>query len=262
MNDLHKQGASDWAKLHFEGTGIKDPRRRKRLQTIASGYASEPSGSIPQLFNKISDVKAAYSFFDRDDLSPEAIQGGHKSIVQSQLEQPGTYLLIEDSSEFTWDNCVPRPGLGKMNHYKQGFVLHSSLAVEWEAPSPGQSKRDALRVIGLVHQEFYPRIARPEGEANQAAYARQKRPRESQLWQRSSQAIGMAPQTADVRWVRVADRGADIEFFLRECLAQQHGFVVRAAQNRSLVDEHHQPLSDKLFETVRQAKAIGEFDLA
>ena len=113
MKDLHKQGAEEWSKLHFEGTGIKDPRRRKRLQTIARGYARNPSGSIPQLFTRISDVKAAYTFFDREDLNPEAIQAGHKALVQSQLEQAGTYLLIEDSSEFTWDNRVPRPGLGK-----------------------------------------------------------------------------------------------------------------------------------------------------
>ena len=46
-----------------------------------------------------------------------------------------------------------------------------------------------------------------------------------------------------------------------DCLAHRHGFVVRAAQNRCLVDEHHQPLNDKLFETVRQAKAIGDFNL-
>lgn len=261
MKDIHNQGAEEWATLHFEGTGIQDPRRRKRLQTIARGYANQPSGSVPQLFTSISDVKAAYTFFDREDLSPEAIQAGHKTVVQSHLGQAGTYLLIEDSSEFTWDNRVLRDGLGKMNQHKQGFVLHSSLAVEWGPPKLGQSKRAALRVIGLVHQEFYPRIARPTGEGNQAVYARQKRPRESQLWQRSSQAIGMAPPTEDVRWVRVADRGADIEWFLRDCLAHRHGFVVRAAQNRSLLDEHQQPLSDKLFETVRQAKVIGEFKL-
>ena len=117
-------------------------------------------------------MKAAYTFFDREDLTPEALQAGHKTIVQSHLEQAGTYLLIEDSSEFTWDKRVPRAGLGKMNQHKQGFVLHSSLAVEWEAPKSGQSKRTALRVIGLVHQEFYPRIARPAGEGNQAVYAR------------------------------------------------------------------------------------------
>jgi hypothetical protein len=261
MKELHKQGAEDWATLHFGNTGIKDPRRRKRLQTIASGYAREPSSTLPQHFPRIYDVKAAYTFFDREDLTPEAIQAGHKAIVQSQLEQAGTYLLIEDSSEFTWDNRVPRDGLGKMNQHKQGFVLHSSLAVAWETPSPGQSKRAALRVIGLAHQEFYPRLARPEGEGNEASQARKKRPRESQLWQRSSQAIGLTPPTEEVRWVRVADRGADIEWFLRECLAHRHGFVVRAAQNRSLLDDQQQPLTDKLFETVRQAKAIGEFDL-
>jgi hypothetical protein len=258
---LHNQGAEEWAAVHFGKTGIKDPRRRKRLQTIASGYASEPSGSIPQLFNKISEVKAAYTFFDREDLTPEAIQAGHKSIVQSQLEQAGTYLLIEDSSEFTWDKRVARAGLGKMNQHNQGFVLHSSLAVKWETPTSGQSKRAALPVLGLIQQEFYPRLARPEGEGNEASQARKNRPRESQLWQRSSQAIGLAPLTEEVRWVRVADRGADIEFFLRECLAHRHGFVVRAAQNRSLVDELNQPLSDKLFETVRQAQALGEFTL-
>jgi Transposase DNA-binding len=261
MSNLHNQGASEWAALHFGKTDIKDPRRRKRLQTIASGYASQPSSSIPQLFTRISDVKASYTFFDREDLNPEAIQGGHKAIVQSQLQQAGTYLLIEDSSEFTWADTVARPGLGRMREHKQGFVLHSSLAVKWEAPKSGQSKRDALRVIGLSHQEFYPRIARPEGEGNEQSHVRQKRPRESQLWQRSSQTIGLAPATPQVRWVRVADRGADIEWFLRDCLAHHHGFVVRAAQNRSLVDEHHQPLTDKLFETVRQAKAIGDFNL-
>jgi hypothetical protein len=227
-------------------------------------------------------VKATYTFFDREDLNPEGIQAGHKAIVQSQLEQAGTYLLIEDSSEFTWDNQVQRPGLGRMNSYKQGFVLHSSLAVAWETPSAGQSKRNALRVIGLIHQEYYPRIARPESEGDKARYVRQKRPRESQLWQRSSQAIGMAPPTQDVRYVRVADRGADIEFFLRSCLTHQHGFVVRAAQNRGaksqtqphikrlwgfstsnrcLVNDHHQQVNHKLFETVRQARALGDFNL-
>jgi hypothetical protein len=261
MTALHNQGASQWAALHFGKTGIKDPRRQKRLATIASSYATNLSNTIPQQFPRIYDVKAAYSFFDREDLSPKAIQAGHKGLVHSQLEQAGTYLLIEDGSEFTWDDRIPRTGLGRMREHKQGFVLHSSLAVAWEAPQPGQSRRDALRVIGLIHQEYYPRIARPAGEGNEQSQAGQKRPRESQLWQRSSQAIGMAPPTKDVRWVRVADRGADIEWFLRDCLAHRHGFVVRAAQNRSLVDEHQQPLSNKLFEAVRQAKAIGDFNL-
>ena len=54
------------------------PAQTKRLQTIARGYARNPSSSIPQLFTRISDVKATYSFFDREDLSPEAIQADIK----------------------------------------------------------------------------------------------------------------------------------------------------------------------------------------
>jgi hypothetical protein len=259
MNPLHNLGAEAWTALHFGKTRIKDPRRQKRLQTVAEVYAREPGSTIPQLFPKIYDVKAAYTFFDREDLTPEAIQAGHKAVVRSELEQAGRYLLIEDGSEFNWDAQVMRSGLGKMREHRQGLVLYSSLAVEWQAPTLLQSQRSAVRVLGLLHQEYYPRIARPAGEANEASAARQKRPRESQLWQRSSQAIGQAP--AGVQWIRVADRGADIELFLRDCVAHGHSFVVRAAQNRVIVNEESQRTKDKLFEAVRQAKALGEFTL-
>lgn len=205
MKHLHNLGAEAWAGLHFGQTRIKDPRRQKRLKTIASAYAAEPGSSIPQLFPRIYDVKAAYTFFDRDEVTPETIQAEHNAIVRKELEQPGRYLLIEDGSEFRWNDAKERSGLGKMRAQEQGFVLHSSLAVEWQVPLLSASQRPALRVLGLIHQEYYPRVPRPVGEDNEASYARQKRPRESQLWQRSSQAIGQAPRGADVQWIRVAD---------------------------------------------------------
>ncbi len=73
--------------------------------------------------------------------------------------------------------------------------------------------------------------------------------------------MGDAPQNNQVRWVRVADRGADIELFLRDCQTRQHGFVVRAAQNRCLVNEQNRPLNPKLFEQARAQLKQGSFPL-
>lgn len=139
-------------------------------------------------------------------------------------------------------------------------MLHTSLAAVWKPPRAAEVRRGALRLLGLAHQEFYPRTARPAGEADKATQARRKRARESELWQRSSRALGPAPRKAEVRWVWVADRGADIEFFLHECLAQRHGFVVRAAQDRRVVGTGNVPL--KLFATARATPALGSFELS
>lgn len=122
-----------------------------------------------------------------------------------------------------------------------------------------QSQREAVEVIGLVHQEYYPRNPRPEDEANQDSHARKSRARESQLWQRSSRTLGAAPSNQEVRWVRVADRGADISWFLADCLQRGHGFVVRAAQNRKLLKERSAPST--LFPSIRNQSSKGSLDL-
>lgn len=260
-NDLHALNPQDWAALHFGQTKLNNSCRRTRAQTIASALASNPGLSIPQLFTRVYDIKAAYSFFNLEDVTPDNLQAGHQNLVFERINQPGTYLLIEDGSEFNWNDKTPRAGLGLMHKHYQGFVLQTSLAVQWFRPEVGQTKRPPSQIIGLAHQEYYARIPKPESENNQDSKTRKKRTRESQLWERSGTSIGNAPNQANVRWVRVADRGADVEFFLRDCVTRGHGFVVRAAQNRCLVNENNERLPDKLFETSRTQPSLGEFDL-
>jgi hypothetical protein len=259
--DLHALNADHWAKLHFANVNLKDPRRRARALTIATALTHQPGVSIPKLFTRVHEVKAAYTFFDVNEVTPSNLQVGHQRLVAQRIKQPGTYLLIEDSSEFNWSDKTPRAGLGAMHHHHQGFVLHTSLAVQWFKPTPGQFKRSTTPIIGLTHQEFYARIPKPALEADDSK-KRKARPRESQLWQRSTQTIGVAPHQADVHWIRVADRGADIEFFLRDCQNNAQGFVVRAAQNRVLVDQHNQTLAVKLFEHSRIQTSLGAFNFA
>ena len=82
--------------------------------------------------------------------------------------------------------------------------------------------------------------------------------RESQIWERESERIGPLVAPA-VRWVRVADAGADIYEMLSSCQAHGHGFVIRSASNRALVETNEGPPS-KLWEVAGHAPAIAHFE--
>jgi hypothetical protein len=61
--------------------------------------------------------------------------------------------------------------------------------------------------------------------------------------------------------VRVCDREADIYEYLCGCREQGHGFVVRAAQDRVVVDPATGKRIGSLFERVRGQAALGHFPL-
>ena len=72
--------------------------------------------------------------------------------------------------------------------------------------------------------------------------------------------IGHAPE--GVRWVRVADREADIYEYLVSCQELGHGFVIRAAKDRALSHPETGKRAGRLFSAARSAVPLGEFTLA
>jgi hypothetical protein len=171
-------------------------------------------------------------------------------------------LLLEDTSELSWSGGASIEGLGPIGEGSeglQGFLLHSVLAVGWPEGAARASARPPLPLWGLADQQYHVRIPRPENEPNEASLKRKSRWREAQLWGQASQRLGPAPSS--VRWVRVCDRGADIYEFLRSCQAHGHGFVVRAAQDRSVLDPVTGVVQGRLFNRARAAEGLGEFTL-
>jgi hypothetical protein len=91
--------------------------------------------------------------------------------------------------------------------------------------------------LGLIDQQYLVRSGRPEAPSKQVvSRQRTERDRESDRWLESTRRIGPAPATDEVRWIRVADREADIYEYLQECLAHGHGFLVRVNQDRVVLD--------------------------
>jgi hypothetical protein len=131
--------------------------------------------------------------------------------------------------------------------------------VRWPGlPALDTARRPPLEVLGLADQRYEIRKERPAGERKGDSKGRKERARESHLWQTQTGLLGLAPE--GVRCVVVNDRGGDIYEHLRGCIDLGYGYVVRAAQNRALIDEADK-LCGYLFETARAAAPLGDFDL-
>jgi len=249
-----------WEHEHFGGAQLSDLRRVRRVVTLAAALSENPGGSIPELFERPYDVKAAYNLFKHPEATPESLQAGHRDLVRHRMREAGTTLLLEDTSEFIWHNGAPIEGLGPVGSgadFQQGFLLHSVLAVRWgEAASiPSEERRPPLSVLGIADQQYYVREPIPDGENGNGSRHRMKRERESRLWLQSGEELGPAPEGS--RWVRICDRGADMYEFLLSCQELKHGFVLRAAQDRGLVGT-----TTRLFVQARSAPSLGGFTLS
>jgi Transposase DNA-binding len=62
----HAMEPRRWAEVHFGEAPLTDVRRVERLKTIAEALGANPGASIPQLFARPYDVKAAYTFATPD----------------------------------------------------------------------------------------------------------------------------------------------------------------------------------------------------
>ena len=249
-----------WATTHFGQIEMSDVRRVARVVTIAEAMATHPGHSIPQMFGNTYQVKAAYHLFNLKEATPDRLQSGHRALVKQRLDQAGTYLLLEDTSELAWQNCAPREGLGPLGANRdryQGIHLHSVLAVRWVGGlAKNRCQRPEVEIIGLCDQQYYIRQPRPEGEPKSKSLLRKGRDRESQLWEsqlweRATQRIAPKADDKSVRWVRVCDRGADIYEHLRACQDAGHGFVIRASQDRALLCCHQSAATRVLAATAK-----------
>jgi hypothetical protein len=260
-----------WVQEQLNGADLGDPRRTRRAQTIAAALARQPGDPIPRLFERKYQIDAAYAFFDRPEATPDAIQAGHRRAVLEQAAQPGaTVLHLEDTTEPSFSGKAPIAGLGpigKGQNGQQGFGLHSVLSVRWPELAPPQERaepgrRPAVRVLGLADQRYRVRPSRQRTRTRRKrAHARRtpNPPLKSQLWLEAGAQWGPAPIA--VRWVRVCDREADIYEFLADCQRLGHGFVVRACQDRALEGAGGKAAPRHLFETARELKPLGQFEL-
>lgn len=149
----HEQAPRTWAEQHFGDADLSDVRRTERVVMVAEAMALNPGASIPRLFARWSDVKAADTLFKHAEVTPDALHAGHRDRVEQHLHTPGTYLLIEDTTAVAWAGrrCVTGLGMvGNGSELAQGFLLHSVIAAEWTGTveTANAQRRPPVRLVG------------------------------------------------------------------------------------------------------------------
>jgi hypothetical protein len=235
---------------------------------FAAALAEQPGKLIPELFSRKYDTDATYELLDQREVVPDAIQAGHRRLVMGELRRPGRYLLLEDTTFPSFSHRTqPIPGLGPIGDSEpgqQGFLLHSILAVRAsEASVPDASgRRPPVTILGLADQQYLVRSPRDPKTPKQAgSRQRQIRDRESDRWLDSGKRIGRAPSDPAVRWVRVADREADIYEYMASCRELGHGFVIRVSQNRILLNPSDGKRLGLVFEHIAGVAPLGAMHL-
>ena len=72
-----------WAEREFGDAEIGDVRRTDRLVALGRAMAMAPSRSIPQLFTRPYEVKAAYTFLRDPEVVPDDLQAGRGARVRT-----------------------------------------------------------------------------------------------------------------------------------------------------------------------------------
>src|SRR5713226_6652018 len=259
--------AQQWAEQTFGAVRLGDQRRTERAIAMACALAHDPAASLPAQMQGEAELEAAYRFLQTPDVTYEQLIQPHVEQTRTEAREHQQVLLIQDTTEVDYQQHPTTTGLGPIgNGTHHGYLLQSVLAV-----LPGSRE-----VLGLMHQEPFLRKRAPKGETKRE---RQLRERESQVWERSVQAIGAPPP--GVQWIHIGDRYSDMFPFLAVCRQLHCDFVVRAAQDRCvdlLVEQadapvpprsHHtrrpgqqaEPQTQHLFEVVRGWAAVGEQDV-
>jgi hypothetical protein len=184
----------DWAAVNFADCDFGDARRTRRAVLIAEKMARNPAGTSPRQMGRWADLKACYRFFNMPSVTFESLAAPHW--CQTRATARGRVLILNDTTEISYggDSRKVR-GLGPVGKGNTfGFFLHNALMVG----------ADTGEILGLAGQELFHRQETPEKE-NRRQKAR--RPRETEVWGRVIEAIGMPAE--DVEYVHVCDRGAD-----------------------------------------------------
>jgi len=261
---VHQAPPEDWARAQFNGIRVGNCARRNRIMAFAKALAEQPGKMIPELFSRKYEIDATYDVLDQREVVPDAIQASHRRQVRSELRTPGRYLLVEDTTFPSYSHRKqPIPELGPIGDSEpgqQGFLLHSILAMRAPlSPAPdGSGHRPPVTILGLADQQYLVRSPRDPDTPKQAgSRQRQIRDRESDRWLDSGQRIGRAPSDPTVRWVRVADREADIYEYMESCRELGHGFLIRVSQNRILLNPADGKRLGLVFEHIAGVAPVG-----
>jgi len=196
------------------GSNFDDKRLNARLKLLVEQLAKDPSLSLPQSFDS-AGLEAAYRFFSNHRVTSQDILGPHIDATRSRCEAQGDYLVVHDSTTFSYRYDGERKGLGRSQpsnaNSSQVLFAHVSLALAADG---------TRQPLGVAAFKTWTRGATPTGV-------------ERKRWEEQFR-VASAQLDGRENAIHLADREADSYDMFRELLKDGHRFVVRCQFNRYL----------------------------
>jgi Transposase DDE domain/Transposase DNA-binding len=184
------------------------------LKLLVEQLAKDPSLSLPQSFES-ADLEAAYRFFSNPRVTPQGVLAPHIKATRSRCEARGDYLVVHDSTTFSFRFDGERKGLGRIQpsnaNSSQVLFAHVSLALTADG---------TRQPLGVAAFKTWTRGPEPTGV--------ERKRWEQQFRVASDQLNGLKNA------IHLADREADSYEMFHDLLKDGHRFVVRCQHNRKL----------------------------
>jgi hypothetical protein len=212
----------------FAGADLGDPRRDRRLASLAEAFSAAPDKTLPQIARDDAELEALYRFLANEHFAAAELLEPHYSATAERIQGQQTVIAIADITDFHFplgehlrDGC----GVFGLN---QGFRCSVTLALAADGSN---------RPLGVLNSESW--ICEPKKRARKAG--KKKAPNtwgrtEGARWDSWAQlAEGRVPE--GTRVIHVSDREASTYEVFASALSRSSGFVIRCLKGRSVALE-------------------------
>lgn len=213
--------------LESEMVSFGDVRIDKRCRRLLRCMYAHPDKSFPKMTDNWGALKACYRFLNNEKVTREKILAAHIQQTVNRSMAREAILAVQDTTTISYPTHRSTTGLGhvgtKGSGLGYGMLVHSTCAVDFTSHEP----------LGILYQEV---IVRDGVYPKDESYRdRLHRSRESDKW------ITGVTKVKEIlphhpRIVHVADREADIYFFMKEIIEAGHSFVIRQTRDRKTAD--------------------------
>jgi len=250
---------SGWAMNEFHDVNLGDERLNKRLIKLFDSLSESPESPINQACGDWAETKAAYRFFQNENVVPEEILKSHKLRTQERVQKHETVLAIQDTSYIMYTSHPSTTGIAKLTVkkgkrvdriYSKGLLMHSCLACTTDGVP-----------LGLLDQNIFSRSPDKPALRGRTKDVTPIEDKESYRWLEMLQnSTGFAAAT---RVVTVCDREADMYEFFQLSHEIQSPVLVRASHNRA-VNKRSMYTEDRivrLWEHLEQESCAGSVEI-
>lgn len=250
----------DWVIEEFARLSLGDKRLNKRAQKVLTQLSRNSTDSIPVACRGAGETKAAYRFFDNEQVTPEKIQGTHFQSTLGRMEQHPIVLIPQDTTVLNFGSQYARKDTGPTTQESsKGMYLHSAIAVTPEKVCLGVVSSNQW------HREELQKLSRRE--RTKKDYATPIEDKESYRWlENYKQANEYARELPNTTIVSIADREGDIYKIYEEASkifsgeAKAH-YLIRAKTDRKVLTDKGKKTTHRIKSTLKSEKPLGQIIL-